>query len=67
MLKGQDLIKAIEEYLDHKQSIFPPRHINNPPHPIDRLLCGVCVFCGGSLGKPYQEDLFHGECYSEVA
>jgi len=41
---------------------FPPCKIENPPVKRDGLMAGYCVFCGGSLGKPYQEDLFHDEC-----
>jgi hypothetical protein len=45
---------------------FPPREILDPPKPLDRWVVGYCVFCGGSLGKPYQENLFHIECLTEA-
>ena len=45
-----------------KKKPFPPRHINDPWAPRDGLFAGYCVFCGGSLGGPYSEDLFHTEC-----
>jgi hypothetical protein len=41
---------------------FPKRSINNPPEPVEGMWVGVCIFCGGSLGGPYEEDLFHREC-----
>jgi hypothetical protein len=44
---------------------FPPCKIENPPLKVDGLWLGTCVFCGGSLGGPYQEDLFHKECRKE--
>ena len=45
---------------------FPVCEIKNPPEPKKGLFAGYCVFCGGSLGAPYQEDLFHAECLSET-
>lgn len=41
---------------------FPPSEIFDPPHEVEGLWVGICVYCGGSLGGPYQEDLFHDEC-----
>lgn len=41
---------------------FPPSEILNPPVKRQGLWVGVCVYCGGSLGRPYQEDLYHEEC-----
>lgn len=41
---------------------FPASFINNPPKDVDGLWVGVCVFCGGSLGAPYEQDLYHMEC-----
>jgi hypothetical protein len=45
---------------------FPPRKINKPPIELAGLWIGICVFCGGSLGFPAQEDLFHEECLAEA-
>jgi hypothetical protein len=44
---------------------FPPKQINNPKKEVKGLWIGVCIICGGSLGGPYQEDLFHLECEEE--
>jgi len=45
---------------------FPPSQILNPKVKVKGLWVGSCVFCGGSLGGPYQEDLFHLECLKEA-
>ena len=42
---------------------FPPKEIFDPPREVTGMWVGICVFCSGSLGGPYQEDLFHKECY----
>ena len=49
-----------------KGTPFPPKEVFDPPREVSGLWVGICVFCGGSLGGPYQEDLFHLECYRKA-
>lgn len=45
---------------------FPPREILDPPAPREGLWAGYCVYCGGSLGGPFQEDLYHMPCIEKA-
>lgn len=46
---------------------FPPKEILQPKQPRKGLWVGICIFCGGSLGGPYEEDLFHQPCLDREA
>jgi hypothetical protein len=41
---------------------FPAEEVLDPPIERNGLWVGICVYCGGSLGGPYQEDLYHDSC-----
>jgi len=64
-LTDSDYKKLREEMEAKEREVWPPSVVLNPREPLKGLSAGFCVFCGGSLGAPYQEDLYHEECLKE--